>query len=339
VGRDILIVGQRTGSHIGGSLERAALAAGLGASVVDSSRAFHAARWRRYAARVLVRRPPRLAAFNREVTAAAAAARPRVLITAGFGPVTATTLRALAASGTRRVCWLTDDPWAPGHRARWLLEALPHYDLVCTPRRANLAQLQALGCKEVRYLPFAYDPELSFPETLPLALRQALGSQVLFVGGADADRVPIIRGLLRARLNVALYGGFWHRYRETKAAARGLAAPDVIRQATAAADINLCLVRRSNRDGHVMRSFEIAAAGGCALMEETQEHHELFGAEGEAALYFASMPELIDKARALLADAGLRRRLARAARERVLGRGHTYRDRLEVLLGGAVTNS
>jgi hypothetical protein len=35
-----------------------------------------------------------------------------------------------------------------------------------------------------------------------------------------------------------------------------------------------------------MRSFEIAAVGGCMLARDIDEHREIFGSEGEAAVYF-----------------------------------------------------
>jgi hypothetical protein len=47
-----------------------------------------------------------------------------------------------------------------------------------------------------------------------------------------------------------------------------------------------CPVRRASRDGHIMRSFEIAAVGGCMLAQDIDEHREIFGSEGEAVVYF-----------------------------------------------------
>jgi spore maturation protein CgeB len=42
----------------------------------------------------------------------------------------------------------------------------------------------------------------------------------------------------------------------------------------------------SSRDGHIKRSFEIAAVGGCMLAQDIDEHREIFGSEGEAVVYF-----------------------------------------------------
>jgi hypothetical protein len=46
--------------------------------------------------------------------------------------------------------------------------------------------------------------------------------------------------------------------------------------------MNPCLVRRSNRNGHVLRSSEIAAIGGRIVTEDTVEHPQLLGPDGDA---------------------------------------------------------
>jgi len=104
---------------------------------------------------------------------------------------------------------------------------------------------------------------------------------------------------------------------------------------TRAAKVNLCLVRRANRDGHVMRSFEIAAAGGCMLAEDTGEHREIFGPDGEAVLYFRSAREAAERALWLLSMPDERARLAAAIRARAGRPNNSYRARLTSMLQAA----
>jgi spore maturation protein CgeB len=112
----------------------------------------------------------------------------------------------------------------------------------------------------------------------------------------------------------------------------GEKSPEVIRALTGAAKVNLCLVRRANRDGHVMRSFEIAAIGGCMLAEDTEEHRAIFGGDGESVHYFRTAKQAAALARLLIDRPAERARLAASVRDRV-GRGaHTYRDRLRTML-------
>ena len=113
--------------------------------------------------------------------------------------------------------------------------------------------------------------------------------------------------------------------------------PQELRDLTSAAKVNLCLVRRANRDGHVMRSFEIAAMGGCMLAEDTEEHREIFGEDGECVVYFRSPDEAAARAEELLCEPATRARIAAALRSRIVNGQHTYRRRLTSMLCAAHT--
>ena len=81
-----------------------------------------------------------------------------------------------------------------------------------------------------------------------------------------------------------------------------------------------------------MRTFEVPAVGAALLMENTDEHRDLFGPEGQAALYFDHIPEMTEKARWLLDHDEERKRMAEAARRIVIEGAHTYHDRLRQML-------
>jgi spore maturation protein CgeB len=328
----LLIVGNPAETHVGAHLRRAAAACGLDAHLLDVSAAFDAPAWRRrwdWWARG--RRPSRLRTFGDAVVARAAELRPRHLLATGIAPLDRRTLEALGRLGVVRMNYLTDDPWNPSHRAPWFLEALPAYDRIFSPRQANLEDLRALRGPAVSYLPFAYAPEVHFPEALSDADRARFADDVFFAGGADPDRVPVVAALARAGLRVGLYGGYWERYTR-EVTSRGLLDASGLRRATGGAKVCLCLVRRANRDGHSMRTFEIPAMGGCVLAEDTEDHRHLFGEEGGAAAYFSTPEEAVDQARALVADASRRQRLAGRGHALITGGHHTYADRLTAAL-------
>jgi spore maturation protein CgeB len=210
-------------------------------------------------------------------------------------------------------------------RAGWHLRALPEYDTVFTPRRANIGDLRALGCRDVRYLPFGYDETLCRPPERPL---DGARPDVLFVGGADPDRVEFMAEFIRVGPRVTLVGSYWERYGATRDFTLGQKPPEEVAALTAAAKVNLCLVRRANRDGHVMRSYEMAAIGACMLVEDTEEHRDIFGPDGEAVTYFRSPGEAAQQSRALLADDFGRAQFIQHARDRICNANHTYRHRL-----------
>lgn len=332
----MLLIGNRGGTNIGGCLERAAQALNLEVRLLESRSAMHAPLWiRRFNWWVRGRRPTWLRSFNHALLAQCRTWRPHCILATGLAPVNRQTMRALAQAGIPTLNYLTDDPWSRTHRAKWFLRALPYYRAVFTPRRANLDQLSITGCQEVHYLPFAYDPELHYPDPPIGAVEQTrYGVDVVFVGGGDRDRVPFLTALLRTGFRVGLYGSEWDRFPETAAISSGQADPALARKATSGAKMALCLVRRANRDGHVMRSFEIAAMGTCLLAEETQEHHAIFGDEGQTVMYFQTIPEMVTKLQWLLEHDEERLRLARAAHHLIVNGGNTYADRLTTMLRG-----
>jgi spore maturation protein CgeB len=158
---------------------------------------------------------------------------------------------------------------------------------------------------------------------------------VLLAGGADEERVRLVVPILRAGFSVVLYGGYWDRFPETRPHARGLVGAEGLRKATAEARVSLGLVRRANRDGHAMRSFEVPAMRGCLLAERTSDHVSLFGADRDAVVYFDGGNDVADAVRWILDRPAERDRLAARAYELIREGGHTYADRLATMIEAA----
>jgi len=331
----LLIVGNSGEEHVGAHLRRAATELGIAAEFADVSRAAGGPILGRLSWRLLGHRPGRLNRFSAELVEMCARTRPEVLLSTGIAPLAAPALEKIGSMGIRRVNLLTDDPFNPAHRAPWFLEALRNYDEVLSTRRANLDELRVIGCHHTDYVPFGYAPHLHFDPRISDERRRELESDVVFAGGADADRIPYIDALARAGLKIGLYGGYWERYPETRHLGNGLKPPAFVRDAVAAAKIALCLVRRANRDGTCMRTFELAAIGAAMLVEKTDEHIELFGPDGRAVVYFETIPEMVERARMLVANPGERARLKQTAHRLILEGGHAYRDRLAFILNRA----
>jgi hypothetical protein len=323
----VAIVGLAGGTNVGDSLRRAALAVGHEVLFLDSatakarSRLEHAILWR------FDRLPKYLHRFSADAVRQCAAFRPSVLIATGSAPLTGQALDALRSLGVATINFSTDDPWNRVLRARWHLRALPHYAAVFTPRKANLEDFRKLECVNTHYLPFGYDEHLCEGPFAPVTV-----SDVLFVGGGDRDRLTFMTDFMGTGAPVALVGGYWDRFAATKPHALGLRNAEDVCALTAAAKINLCLVRRANRDGHVMRSLEMAAIGACMLVEDTSEHRELFGEDNVCVCYFKTAREAGALARALLADDLRRQRLSRAVRARIRDSAHSYRHRLDAMI-------
>jgi len=330
----LLLVGNPDPIQVGAHLSAAAESLGIHPVVCDVSEAYDGPLWRnRVNWWLRGRLPTRLQAFSAKVLEMCQEVRPTWLLATGIAPLEEAALKEIGKLQVRRLNYLTYDPWNPAHRASWFLQAVSQYDYVFSPRRATLSDLRAHGCLSACYLPFAYAPELHFPETTANDTERArLASDIVFAGGADRDRVPYMQALIHAGFDVALYGGYWERYPQTAGSSRGHADAQTLRKVVGAAKVALCLVRRANRDGNVMRSFELPAMGACMLTEDTVKHREIFGNDGEVVTFFSTREEMVEKLRWLLTHDDERLRLKEAAHRMITRGHHTYRDRLEAML-------
>jgi hypothetical protein len=330
----LLIVGNADPVHLGAHLLNASRSLGVSATLADTRAAFDAPAWRRrFNWWLRGHRPSALGPFGEQVVQIVRDESIECVLSTGIAPLDVETLRALGRHGVRRLNFLTDDPWNVEHRAPWFSRALREYDHVFTPRKANIGDLMSVGGPSVSYLPFGFAPEIHYPE-LPATAdeRHRYAADLVFAGGADPDRVRAVTPFLDAGFDVALYGGYWDRQKETRAHARGFLSGNDLRKAIAGGAVCLCLVRRANRDGHAMRTFEVAAMGGCMLVEDTSDHRDFFGEDDEAVVYFQTPRDAMERLRELLNDAPRRARLALRVRERIMRGAHTYADRLQHMM-------
>lgn len=248
------------------------------------------------------------------------------------------TLRELRrrAPAMRALLFSEDDLFLPHNRSRFQSGCLPLYDLVVTTKRRNQerGELASLGARRVCYEPKSYDPELFRPREPSPAERQALGAPILFVGSYEAPRAAALLALAQAGLGVRVFGNGWQRLRRVPSALRIEGRPLLAREyalAIAASELSLGFLRHQNRDQHTDRSIEIPAAGGLLLAERSAEHLELF-AEGREALYFADDRELVEVARAALAQPERCAAIRGAGRQRVLTLGLDHRGACQRIL-------
>ena len=104
-------------------------------------------------------------------------------------------------------------------------------------------------------------------------------------------------------------------------------------KALCATKINLCFLRKINRDLHTSRTMEIPACGGFMLAERTSEHQELFEENKEAVFFDNNNPKkLLEKVRYYLEHEEEREAIAKAGRKRCLKSGYSHHDRLAWML-------
>ncbi|MGB8684535.1 MAG: glycosyltransferase [Candidatus Binatus sp.] len=278
--------------------------------------------------------------LNRALVDQAAAFSPDIILIGKGRWFTPATLEAARkVSGATLVNWATDDPFNRADNSRDLLKSIALYDLYVCTKKDIMSDVRRAGCANVAYVRFGYKPEVHFPEAPATEEeREQFACDVMFIGGCDAHRSAYFEALIRAmpEVKLRLYGMYWERVRALRPYARGFAVGREYRLAVGGAKISVNLVRRANRDDHVMRTFEIPACGGFMLTERSSTHDELFLEDHEAA-FFGSPEEFVAKVRGYLARDEDRTRIAAGGHRKITQGRHTYADRLAEIIEAART--
>src|SRR5262249_45312832 len=149
-----------------------------------------------------------------------------------------------------------------------VLESVGLFRLYLSARHAMMRDVERMGAAQASYIMFGYKPGDHFREAPATPEeRERFDCDVAFIGGCGGDRGPHLEHLVKSfpNLKIHFYGAYFDRYPLLKPYWRGFANGRDYRLALGGAKIALNLVRRANRDDHVMRSFEIPACGAFML--------------------------------------------------------------------------
>lgn len=325
----VLLIGNGQNFHVGAHFRRALEELGLCFAFIDESiylkhTYLHKIYYR------LLKRPLNYEGYNHDIIKRARRFQPDIImIIKGVFISAKTLLRITEDKCSLLVNFATDDPKNTIISNTDIIACIPYYDMYVCTKRAIMPDISRMGCPMVIFVPFGFDPISHFHDP-PQTNKEIMNycCDVCFIGGADKDRIPIIDRISRIEdVKLHLFGGYWKRNNNLRKHYKGFATGRNYRLAIGGAKINIGLVRRANRDGHAMRSFEIPACGGFMLAERTAEHLEFF-TEGKEAEFFGSDEEMLDKIRYYLKHENERERIAKAGHLKVINGNHTYRDRL-----------
>ncbi len=239
-----------------------------------------------------------------------------------------------AQAGCRIVGFSPDDMMNRANQSRHFLRGLPLYDFFVSTKSYNVSELQGLGCPKVLFMENAYDPHTHRPMSVDANDRHNLGGEVGFIGQWEPERAESLRKLALAGIPVRVWGYTWERMKNVPSGLmlenRPLWGDDYAR-AICAFDINLCFLRKCNRDVQTTRTMEIPACGGFMLAEHSKEHERLFAGTKEAE-FFMDDQELICKTRYYLDHPEERQLIAAKGLERCQRDGYSYKERLARVL-------
>lgn len=328
--KEIVILANFLDGHVGRHLETAAQSIGVTASCVDSRTMYGSGLVQKFSWHFFARKPLHISRVLVSLASEFSDGFRQHLLVVGLVPLPSYNIEDYRKKGVRSGIFLTDDPFNPAHRSSRMVGTLPAYDVVFTPRRSIIPQLAGIGVKRIEWLPFAIDPATHVARIDDETTEAAV--DVMFVGGADPDRVPFAVALVEAGFSLALYGGYWSKFPLLRPHARGIRSASDIRCAARSARMQVVLVRRANRDGHVMRSYEAAASRSCLIVEDTREHRDLFGVDGDCVAYFTSPEDLVRRVQVLASNEAARTAMADRAFAKIVSEGSsTYANRLRTV--------
>jgi len=253
--------------------------------------------------------------------------RPGVVLVIKGGPITPGLIgRVKGRLDTVFVNFFPDNPL-------WMMpvEAIEAYDLFFTKERYAMQSLRQVGLRNLAYLPMYCVPAAHHPVTPTEEELQRWGAPVSFVGNCYPYRERFVRELREYPLRV--WGGGWARVQDH--AVRAIARPPVFGREKllvySASTVSLNHHHPMNDIvGVNTRTFELAAAGACQLVDLKDDLRDLFK-PGEEVVTYRDLVELRKQLDFYLARPGEARAIGENARRRALAE-HTLRHRVEEMI-------
>ena len=253
--------------------------------------------------------------------------RPRLVLVFKGGPITPGLIRRVKT----RIDALFLNYFPDNPLLMIPFECIEAYDLFFTKARYALRQLEKVGLKNLYYLPWYCVPALHHPVEPTLEEATALAGTIAFVGSRYPYRERLLREL--AAYPLRIWGPGWD------------AADPQVRDLVAGSSVwgreklaIYCGARLSLNPHHPMndivsvnnRTFELAAAGACQVVDFKDELPTLFK-PGEEVVAYNDLPELRRQLDHYLAHPDEARAIGDNARRRAMAE-HTIRHRIDEML-------
>lgn len=253
--------------------------------------------------------------------------RPALVLVVKGGPISADVIRRV-----KRTCDTLFLNFFPDNPLVMIpLACVEAYDLFFTKERYALASLRQVGLTNLHYLPMYCVPGQHYPVTPTADEARRYGAPVAFVGSRYPYRERFVRELLAYPLR--LWGQGWAR--SSDSAIRKIAGPGVFGREKLLVYSGSTLSLNHHHPlndivGVNTRTFELAAAGACQVVDLKDDLRDLFK-PGEEIVTYRDLGELRRQLDHYLARPDEARALGENARRRALAE-HTLRHRIEEML-------
>jgi len=230
-------------------------------------------------------------------------------------------------SSALMVSFNNDDPFSSVYKDfRWrkLRKGIPVFDLHFAFRRKNIDELYSYGAKRVSLFEPYFSPWLHKPITPDISPN----NEVLFAMHAEFDnRMPAVLALIEAGIKVRIHSWNWkHLFGKTTLSIMPPIWGEDYVSAVNQSMATLCFFSKQNNDELTSRVFEIPACGGILVAERNERITELFK-DGEEAVFFSSIDELVERIKLLCSNSEMALRIRQNGRNRVILSKHSIVDR------------
>ncbi len=257
--------------------------------------------------------------------------RPELVLVVKGGPITPETIRRIREkSGALVLNFFPDNPL---HMIPF--ECIEAYDVFFSKERYAIRALQQAGLRNLHYLPMYCVPSEHYPVTLTEQEAKEFRVPVSVVGSHYPYRERFVSEL--ADYPVKIWGGGWHRAKDPR-------VHRMVAGGTVWGRKKLCIYSGSTLSlnqhhplndivGVNTRAFELAASGGCQVVDLKEDLPALFK-PGEEVVAYRDLAELRRHLDYYLAHPDEARAIGENALKRALAE-HTLRHRIEEMLSVA----
>ena len=236
--------------------------------------------------------------------------------------------------------WYSEDDMMNSRlRTRQIDGALQLFDMWVTTKSFNARpeEVPALGVKNVFFVNNSCDPTLH--RLVPLSDEDKIhfGSKISFIGSFESPRAHSLLYLAKKGLNVRVWGNGWVDWinRHPNLVIENRPAYNKnFAKVVAASDVNLCFLRKANRDLQTCRSIEIPSCAGFMVHERNKEITDIFREEKEA-VYFSTDEELAKVCSLWIERNQQRNRIGKAAQQRTMELQLTHKLNIIRILNAA----
>jgi spore maturation protein CgeB len=277
-----------------------------------------------------LRRPLEFNSVNKRLTAAIQLLKPDVIFFEKCLAIHPKTYALAKDQGIVNVAIFEDDVCLKHNSSIYLDRSFKYFDFVFTTKEKNVSQeLYMRGVKRSFVVVPSYCDKV-FPLLDTRNEPTRFKYDVSFIGTFESDRASYVMSLMQNGIPVHIWGNGWDKLIHPMLFIHPALYENDYREIIFNSKINLCFLRKKNRDSITSRSIEIPASGGFMLAEDTNRHRDIFG--NDSVAYFTNKHELLSQVQYFLANEELRKKMALLGNQVIIDKNLRHEDLFKYII-------